>query len=85
MQSEVPRTRKHSVRLPRLPSRDAIRLGAALVSLLALVLFVLENARTVPVRFLLIEVDTWLAWALVVAAVLGFLVGLAWPWFRRIW
>lgn len=85
MQSELPRARKRSVRLLRLPSRDAIRLGAALISLLLLVLFVLENARTVPVRFLVFEVDTWLAWALIVAAVLGFLVGLAWPWFRRLW
>jgi uncharacterized integral membrane protein len=73
-----------AARLFRLPSRNAVRLGASLVSLLLLVLFVLENARTVRVRFLMFETDTWLAWALVVAAVLGFLVGLVWSRFRQL-
>jgi uncharacterized integral membrane protein len=85
MEPGAQRSRRGTARRLPLPSRNAFRLGAALISLLLLVLFVLENARTVPVRFLVFEVDTWLAWALVVAAVLGFLVGLAWPWFRRLW
>ncbi len=85
MESRARRSRQGVARLLRLPSRNVFRLGASLLSLLLLVLFVLENARTVRVRFLMFETDTWLAWALVLAAVLGFLAGLAWPWFRRLW
>ncbi|MER3419174.1 MAG: hypothetical protein C4290_01020 [Chloroflexota bacterium] len=85
MEPRIQRSRQGTGRLIRFPSRNALRIGASLIALLLLVLFVLENARTVRVRFLMFETDTWLAWALVVAAVLGFLVGLAWPWFRRLW
>jgi hypothetical protein len=79
------RTWRRGLHPPQLPGRDAVRLAGAVAALLLLTLFVLENARTVRVRFLGFETDTWLAWALVLAALLGFLVGLAWPRLRRLW
>lgn len=48
----------------------------------ALVLFIAMNFVTVEVRFFVAKVETRLAWALLVAAALGFVAGLLLP---RIW
>ncbi len=68
---------------PRLSVRAYLRIGIAIALLLMFTLFVLENARTVRVRFILVDVDTRLAWALILAGVLGFLLGLVMPRLRR--
>jgi uncharacterized integral membrane protein len=60
----------------RLGRRAYVRIGATVVLLLLFALFVLENARTVRIRFLLFDTDTRLAWALLLAGVLGFLIGM---------
>ena len=59
------------------------RTAIALVALLLIVLFVVENAQTVPIHFLVGVVNTSLAWALFVAGVLGVTVGLLAPYVRR--
>lgn len=53
------------------------------MALILLVLFIAENFLTVEVRLILGRVETRLAWALIIAAVLGFLTGYFWPRGRR--
>lgn len=64
----------------RLPTGRLILWAMALI---LLVLFIAENFLTVEVRLILGRVETRLAWALIIAAVLGFLTGYFWPRGRR--
>lgn len=68
-----------------LKPRDLARLVLGLIVVLLFALFMVENSRTVPVQFLFWQGRTHLAWALVLAGVLGLLIGLALPrfWHRR--
>ncbi len=65
-------------------NRAIARLAGIAVLVAAFVIFVVQNGRAVPVRFLIWDVNTHLAWALIVAGVLGFLIGLALPRLRRL-
>jgi uncharacterized integral membrane protein len=53
------------------------------IALGLLVLFIVQNFDTVQVRFLFFSTETQLAFALLVAGVLGFVAGLALPRLRR--
>lgn len=55
--------------------------GAVLLALL--VLFVAENFSTVEVRLIVAKTETRLAWALLLAGVLGFVAGVIVPRIRR--
>jgi uncharacterized integral membrane protein len=57
--------------------------GFALVAVL-LVVFVAENFVVVEVRLLLWRIDVRLAWALLLAGLLGFVLGLLAPRLRRV-
>ena len=48
-----------------------IKLGAGVVALVALVVFLLSNLHQVEIRFLGMEWDTRMIWALVVSAIIG--------------
>ena len=74
--SEAPRRQTVS-------SRTRARLIGAAVLAAVLIAFVVQNGRTVRVRFLLFEFDTRLAFALIVAGVLGLLLGFLLPRVRR--
>jgi uncharacterized integral membrane protein len=63
--------------------RDWAPLVAALVLLLLVVIFVLQNGDKVPVKFLFAEGDMPLGAALLLAAVLGGLITLALGFVRR--
>lgn len=56
-------------------------LGVAAVVLAAI--FLLQNAQKVQVDFLFSSTDTPLIFALLIAGLLGFVIGLALPRFRR--
>lgn len=60
-----------------------LRLVLWAIALGLLVLFIAENFLTVEVRLIVGRVQTRLAWALIIAAVLGFLTGYFWPRGRR--
>lgn len=53
------------------------------IALLLLVLFIVLNSLPVEVRLIVTSVQTRLAWALLLAGLLGFIVGYVWP--RRRW
>jgi uncharacterized integral membrane protein len=65
-------------------NRTIARLAGATVAVLLLLVFVFQNGRDVRLRFLFWEADLRLAWALIVAALLGVLIGIALPRLRRI-
>jgi uncharacterized integral membrane protein len=48
-----------------------------------LIVFIVENWLTVEVRFLFAKTETRLAWALIVAALLGYAAGWLTPKLRR--
>ncbi len=60
-----------------------VRLVPGLIVLALFVVFAVENGRTVRVRFLFWQVNTSLSWALLVAGLLGLILGLMLPWLRR--
>ena len=60
----------------RLPAGRLVLWAAALA---LLVLFIAENFLLVEIRLIVTRVETRLAWALIIAALLGFLVGYFWP------
>jgi uncharacterized integral membrane protein len=62
--------------------REAGRLIPLIIAAAVFVIFVVENSRTVRVTFLFWKVNASLAWALIVAGVLGFVVGVALAWLR---
>ncbi|MCL6645185.1 MAG: hypothetical protein K6U88_09480 [Dehalococcoidia bacterium] len=57
-------------------------IGFAVVVIL-LIVFIVQNWLTVEVRFLFATTETWLAWALIVAALLGYAAGWLTPKLRR--
>jgi len=59
------------------------RLIVLLVVLVLLGLFIWRNDEDVEVQFLFFDVTTALAWVIGASALLGFLVGLVLPRFRR--
>lgn len=65
-------------------NRTIARIAGIVVLVLAFVFFVLQNERTVHVRFLFWQADTRLAWALILAGALGFLIGVFLPRLRRL-
>ncbi|WBL37414.1 hypothetical protein O0235_07515 [Tepidiforma flava] len=67
----------------RTEAKWRMRLIIFAVVLLALVVFIAENWLTVQVRFLFAKTETRLAWALIVAAVLGYAAGWLTPKLRR--
>ncbi|MQA00953.1 MAG: DUF1049 domain-containing protein [Dehalococcoidia bacterium] len=60
-----------------------LRLILSAVALLLLIIFIVQNSRTVEVSFIIASVETRLVWALLFAAVLGLAIGLLWPNLRR--
>jgi uncharacterized integral membrane protein len=67
----------------RRPRNWTLRLVIWAIAMVALVVFVAENFIIVEVRLLAWRVDIRLAWALVLAALLGFVIGLLAPRLRR--
>lgn len=59
------------------------RLYVLAVALLVLLIFVVQNSQKVTVDFLFTETETPLIFALLLAGVLGALIGWAWPHVRR--
>ncbi len=60
------------------------RVIAAVVAVVLFVVFVLENRRTVRVDLFFWHANTSIAWALIVAGVLGLIAGLLFPRLRRL-
>jgi uncharacterized integral membrane protein len=60
------------------------RVIAAVVAVVLFVVFVLENRRTVRVDLLFWHANTSIAWALIVAGILGLVTGLLFPRLRRL-
>jgi uncharacterized integral membrane protein len=54
--------------------REMVRIGAAVVALILLIAFVLDNSQTVKVGFVLFSRQISLIWVLLIAAILGALV-----------
>ena len=53
------------------------------VAAFLLLVFVIQNWQSVQVKFLFTETETPLIFALLIAGVLGGLIGWAWPYVRR--
>jgi uncharacterized integral membrane protein len=53
------------------------------IALVLLVLFIVQNFDDVRVKFLFFDANTQLAFALLIAGLLGFIAGLALPRLRR--
>ncbi len=58
----------------RRETREMVRVGVAVVALVLLIAFVLDNSHTVTVGFVVFSTRISLIWALLIAAVLGALV-----------
>jgi len=54
--------------------REIVRIGVAVVGLILLIAFVLDNSKTVEVGFVFFSTRLSLIWVLLIAAVLGALV-----------
>ena len=63
--------------------RAWIRIAVAVAAAVLLIIFVVLNAATVEVDFLIGSVRTRLVWALLLSAALGFILGLLLPRLRR--
>jgi uncharacterized integral membrane protein len=59
------------------------KLWAIAIAVLLLVIFIAENSQEVEIRFLFVETQTPLIFGLLVAGVLGFLIGWLAPIVRR--
>ena len=53
------------------------------IALAFLILFIAQNFITVEIRFVVARVETRLVWALLLSALLGFVLGLLLPRLRR--
>lgn len=60
------------------------RVIATAVAVVLFIVFVLENRRTVRVDLFFWHANTSIAWALIVAGVLGLVAGLLFPRLRRL-
>ncbi len=65
------------------PNGPRWRLYIAIAVVILTAIFILQNSQKVRVEFFFSETDTPLIFALLLAAVLGFIIGLALPRFRR--
>lgn len=71
---------------PSAPTRDrswTTRVVVAAIVTLCLAIFIAENFVTVEVRLFVARTETRLAWALLVAAALGFVAGWSFSRIRR--
>jgi uncharacterized integral membrane protein len=59
------------------------RLYVGLVALLLAIIFIVQNSQKVTVDFIFSETETPLIFALLLATVLGVIIGLVLPRFRR--
>jgi uncharacterized integral membrane protein len=59
------------------------KLWAIGIAVLLLVIFIAENSQEVEIRFLFVETNTPLIFGLLVAGILGFLIGWLMPFVRR--
>jgi len=70
--------------LPRRPDhRRGARFYVTVVAVVVAAIFILQNTQDVKVKFFFSTTQTPLIFALLLAAVLGFIIGLALPRFRR--
>lgn len=60
-----------------------MKLWAAVIAAILLVIFVAENSEEATIRFLFVETQTPLIFGLLIAGLLGFLVGWLAPIVRR--
>lgn len=67
-----------------LSSQALIRIVVVAILIAAFVAFMLQNGRTVKLHFLFWQVNTHVAWALLVAGVLGVVIGVLLPRLRRL-
>lgn len=63
-------------------SKERITAGLALVALVVLIVFIAVNFREVEIDFVITQANVKLAFALMLAAILGFLAGIATRAFR---
>jgi uncharacterized integral membrane protein len=59
------------------------RLYLAIAAVIVAAIFILQNSQEVKVDFIFTTTETPLVFALLFAAILGFIIGLALPRFRR--
>jgi uncharacterized integral membrane protein len=71
--------------LPRTPAKKqrGTRFWVTIVAFVLGAIFILQNSQKVEVKFFFSTTTTPLIFALLLAAVLGFIVGLTLPRFRR--
>jgi uncharacterized integral membrane protein len=70
--------------LPTAPSkRRGARFYATIAAVIVAAVFILQNTQKVDVKFFFSTTNTPLVLALLLAAILGFVIGLALPRFRR--
>jgi uncharacterized integral membrane protein len=71
--------------LPRTPARKqrGARFWITIAVVVVTAIFILQNSQKVQVKFFFSTTTTPLIFALLLAAVLGFIIGLALPRFRR--
>jgi uncharacterized integral membrane protein len=65
------------------PTGPRWRLYVAIAAIILVAIFILQNSQEVKVEFFFSETETPLIFALLFAAILGFVIGLALPRFRR--
>lgn len=68
---------------PGFLQRHALILGSALTLLVILILFIVLNDEEVKVDLIVAKAELRLAWALLIAAAVGFLIGYILPRLRR--
>jgi uncharacterized integral membrane protein len=68
---------------PRAVRGRSARFWITLVAFVASAIFILQNSQEVEVKFFFSTTNTPLIFALLLAAVLGFIVGIGLPRFRR--
>ncbi len=68
---------------PQQSSQWRVRLIVFAIIVLVLVVFIAQNWETVEVRLIIGRTETRLAWALIVAALLGYAAGWLTPKLRR--
>ena len=70
--------------LPTIPKKQrGARFYITIAALVLAAIFVLQNTQKVDVKFFFSSTNTPLIFALLLAAILGFVIGLALPRFRR--
>ncbi len=72
-------------RIPEQPTKPSSnwKLWAVGIAIFLLAILVVQNAQKVPIDFLFVDVETPLIFALLIAGILGFLIGWLLPIVRR--